>query len=188
MASRSHCSPSDRGKRSEIRVSSRRRKDMLGRRSAGAAGRPPVTWLDDLRLKDHHCHGVVNTDLDQAAFEGLISESFHPAPPGGSPLRFADRPRNPPVVCPCAGTRAVRAARRLRRTMPGSRGRGRGPSVPREAGLGALLIDTGYRSDELHDLTGMRELAGVPVHEIVRLEAVAEAVAGSGSSPGSRST
>jgi len=50
----------------------------------------------------------------------------------------------------------------------------------REAGLGALLIDTGYRSDELVDLPAMGALAAVPVHEIVRLEAVAEAAAASG--------
>ncbi len=49
-----------------------------------------------------------------------------------------------------------------------------------EAGLAELLIDTGYRSDELHDPAGMAELSGLPTHEIVRLEAVAEAVARSG--------
>jgi predicted TIM-barrel fold metal-dependent hydrolase len=49
-----------------------------------------------------------------------------------------------------------------------------------EAGLGALLIDTGYRSGELHDLQAMGAMAAVPVHEIVRLEGVAEAVAVSG--------
>ena len=42
--------------------------------------------------------------------------------------------------------------------------------------MGALLLDTGYRSEELHDLKAMGELAAVPVHEILRLEAVAEAV------------
>jgi predicted TIM-barrel fold metal-dependent hydrolase len=50
----------------------------------------------------------------------------------------------------------------------------------KEAGLAGLLIDTGYRSEELHDLDGMAELSGLPVQEVVRLEAVAEAVLRSG--------
>jgi predicted TIM-barrel fold metal-dependent hydrolase len=49
-----------------------------------------------------------------------------------------------------------------------------------EAGVGVLLIDSGYRSDELHDLPTMAELAESPVYEIVRLEGVAQAVAASG--------
>ena len=49
-----------------------------------------------------------------------------------------------------------------------------------EAGLAELLIDTGYRSEELHDPAAMAELTGLPTHEVVRLEAVAEAVARSG--------
>jgi len=53
-------------------------------------------------------------------------------------------------------------------------------SFLKEAGMGALLLDTGYRSEELYDLKAMGELAAVPVHEIVRLETVAEAVAVSG--------
>jgi predicted TIM-barrel fold metal-dependent hydrolase len=136
--------------------------------------------LDDLLLLDHHCHGVVNTVLDQGGFEGLITESFHSAPPGGShfdsPIGLAIRRWCAPVLDlePFARPEDY-VARRLdlgadevaRRFIKG-------------AGLGALLLDTGYRSDELHDPEGMRELAGVPVHEIVRLEAVAEAVAASG--------
>jgi uncharacterized protein len=50
----------------------------------------------------------------------------------------------------------------------------------KEAGLAEILVDTGYRSEELLDLAGMAELSGLPTHEVVRLEAVAEAVARSG--------
>src|SRR5207247_8976177 len=53
-------------------------------------------------------------------------------------------------------------------------------SFLKEASMGALFLDTGYRSEELHDRKAMGELAAVPVYEIVRLEAVAEAVAVSG--------
>jgi hypothetical protein len=136
--------------------------------------------VDDLPLVDHHCHGVVSADLDQAGFEGLISESFYPAASGGShfdsPIGLAIRRWCAPVLGlePYAQPNDY-LARRL--------DLGAGDVARRfleEAGLGALLIDTGYRSEELHDLQEMRELARVPVHEIVRLEAVAEAVAASG--------
>lgn len=136
--------------------------------------------VEGFQLIDHHCHGVVNTDLDLAGFERLISESYDPPPPGtsrfDSPLGLAVRRWCAPVLGlgPFASPedyvarRAELGAEEVARSFLG------------EAGLGALLIDTGYRSDELHDLQAMRELAAVPVHEIVRLEAVAEAVAASG--------
>jgi uncharacterized protein len=48
------------------------------------------------------------------------------------------------------------------------------------AGLAELLMDTGYRSDEIHDPAGMADLSGLTTHEIVRLEVVAESVIQSG--------
>ncbi|MDP9327454.1 MAG: amidohydrolase family protein [Actinomycetota bacterium] len=136
--------------------------------------------VEGLRLIDHHCHGVAKTDLDLAGFERLITESYDPPPPGtsrfDSPLGLAIRRWCAPVLGlePFASPqdyverRAALGAEEVTR------------SFLREAGLGALMIDTGYRSDELLDLPAMGALAAVPVHEIVRLEAVAEAVAGSG--------
>ncbi|HEX9693643.1 MAG TPA: amidohydrolase family protein [Actinomycetota bacterium] len=139
-----------------------------------------VDGVEDLRLVDHHCHGVVKTDLDLAGFERLISESYDPPPPGtsrfDSPLGLSVRRWCAPVLGlePFASPQDYVA----RRADLGAEEVAR--SFLREAGLGALLIDTGYRSDELHDLQAMGELAAVSVHEIVRLEAVAEAVARSG--------
>jgi predicted TIM-barrel fold metal-dependent hydrolase len=136
--------------------------------------------VEDLRLVDHHAHGVVKADLDRAGFEGLISESFHPPPPDtshfDSPIGLAIRRWCGPVLGlePFAPPDEYIA----RRLDLGAEDVAR--RFLREAGLGALLIDTGYRSDELHDPGGMRGLAGVQVHEIVRLEAVAEAVAETG--------
>jgi len=137
-----------------------------------------VDGVEDLRLVDHHCHGLVKTDLDLAGFERLIGESY--PPPGtsafDSPLGLAVRRWCAPVLGlePFASPQDYVA----RRADLGAEEVAR--SFLREAGLGALLLDTGYRSDELHDLKAMGELAAVPVHEIVRLEAVAEAVARSG--------
>jgi uncharacterized protein len=136
--------------------------------------------VDDVRLVDHHCHGVVKAELDRAGFESLISESFHPPPSGtshfDSPIGLAIRRWCGPVLglepfAPAdeyVARRAELGADEVARRFLG------------EAGIGALLVDTGYRSDELHDLDGMRRLSGAPVHEVVRLEAVAEAVAASG--------
>jgi predicted TIM-barrel fold metal-dependent hydrolase len=139
-----------------------------------------VDEVEGLRLIDHHCHGVVKTDLDLVGFERLISESFDPPPPGtsrfDSPLGLAVRRWCAPVLGlePFASPqdylarRAELGADEVARSLLG------------QAGLGTLLIDTGYRSDELHGLAEMGALAAVPVHEIVRLEAVAQTVAGSG--------
>jgi uncharacterized protein len=136
--------------------------------------------VEGLRLIDHHCHGVVKADLDLVGFERLISESFDPPPPGTS--RF-DSPLGLAVLRWCApvlglepfaspqdylARRAELGAVEVARSLLG------------QAGLGALLIDTGYRADELHGLQDMAELAAVPVHEVVRLEAVAQTVAVSG--------
>ena len=156
---------------------------MLGRRSAGAYGEAVVAAMhgvDGLQLLDHHCHGVANTDLDQAGFEGLITESFHPPPPGGSHF---DSPIGLAIRRWCAPVLELEPFARPEDYVERRMDLGADDVARRfieEAGLGALLLDTGYRSDELHDPAGMRELAGVPVHEIVRLEAVAEAVAASG--------
>jgi predicted TIM-barrel fold metal-dependent hydrolase len=148
---------------------------------------PAVTAVDveHLRLIDHHCHGVVKADLDVDGFENLISESTDPPPPGTSrfdgPLGLAVRRWCAPML----GLEPFPAPEEYvaRRVELGADAVA--SSFLKEAGLGALLLDTGYRSRELHDLSAMGHLAGVPVHEIVRLEAVAEAVAASGVDAGS---
>ena len=136
--------------------------------------------MDDIGLIDHHCHGVTRNDLDVAAFEGLITESFDPPPAGTShfdgPLGLAVRRWCAPVLdldpfpTPeeyLARRREVGADEVARRFL-------------KEAGLEAMLIDTGYRSDEIHGPDQMADLAGAPAYEVVRLEAVAEAVARTG--------
>ena len=136
--------------------------------------------VEGLKLIDHHCHGVVRADLDLTGFERLISESFDPPPAGtsrfDSPLGLSVRRWCAPVLGlePFASPEEYVA----RREQLGAEAVTR--SFLGEAGLGALLIDTGYRSDELHDLAAMGSLAAVPAHEIVRLEGVGEAVAASG--------
>jgi len=136
--------------------------------------------VENVGLIDHHCHGVVKGDLDRPRFESLISESFDP-PPGGtsqfdSPLGLSIRRWCAPLLdldpLPAPddylGRRRELGADEVARRFLN------------EAGLAELLIDTGYRSDEVHDLESMATLSGLPVREVVRLEAVAERVASSG--------
>jgi predicted TIM-barrel fold metal-dependent hydrolase len=135
---------------------------------------------EPLRLIDHHCHGVASADLDLGAFERLLSESHDPEPPGtsrfDSPLGLAVRRWCAPVL----GLEPFPTADEYlaRRIELGAEAVAR--ALFDEAGLEMLLVDTGYRSDELVDLPAMSDLAAAPVHEVVRVEAVAEDVAASG--------
>jgi hypothetical protein len=140
----------------------------------------PATDVEDVGLIDHHCHGVVRGDLDREGLEGLITESHDSPPPGmtyfDGPLGLAFRRWCAPILDlePLVGVETYVARRRELGAEEVSK------RFFKEAGLAELLIDTGYRGEELHDIDGMAALAGVPVREIVRLEAVAERVASSG--------
>jgi uncharacterized protein len=50
----------------------------------------------------------------------------------------------------------------------------------RASGVAALCLDTGFAPGSILSLAEMSDLAGAPAHEIVRLEQVAEEVAGAG--------
>lgn len=139
--------------------------------------------LKELSLVDHHCHGVVARDLSAAAFEDLLSEAFSPAPAGTShwekPTGLAVRRWCAPILdldkfaLPEAYVerrRALGAAEVNRRFL-------------RAAGLEVLLVDTGNQPERLAPLEAMADLAAVPAYEVVRMESVAERVAGEGISP-----
>lgn len=133
--------------------------------------------LEGVSLVDHHCHGVVTADLDRPGFEDLISESFDPAPPGTShvdtPVGLAIRRWCAPVLDlpPLVETETYVT----RRSELGAQEVNR--RLLRAAGLSALFVETGYRSADVATPDVMESLAGAPAHEVVRLEAVAEAVA-----------
>ncbi|GLY91039.1 amidohydrolase family protein [Actinoallomurus iriomotensis] len=142
----------------------------------------PLPFVANLRLVDHHCHGVAGRDLDRSAFESLLTEAKGPGPLGGtlfdSQLGFAVRRWCAPVLdlpphAPADDYLARRAdlgfAEVNRRFL-------------REAGLAALCVDTGYPMDTLLTPGELGALAGATAHEIVRLEQVAEEVAESGTS------
>jgi len=140
----------------------------------------PTEIAIDLRLIDHHCHGVSPAELDYKRFQAMFSESYLPPPPGTSefqkPLGLVIRRFCAPVLdlAPLSSGEAY-VARRLalgaaevnRRFFAAS-------------GLDCLLVDTGHRSDAILACQEMGKIAGKPAHEIVRIEAVAEEVARSG--------
>lgn len=131
-------------------------------------------------LIDHHCHGVVTKDLDRTGLEALMSESYLPPPAGThqfqKPLGLAIRRHCAALLDlePLASADDYVA----RRIALGSREVSR--RLLTAGGVATHLIDTGHRSGEISTPGEFAALSGHSVHEIVRIEAVAEEVAASG--------
>jgi len=145
-------------------------------RPAGAASE----LLAELSLVDGHCHPVSRNPLDGNAFELAATEADRPAPAGVSYLDtlagFAIRRRCAPVLDLPPHSSAVDYLRRRDELGPARVLR----RLLGAAGLAELLVDTGLTGDPAGDpLCSVEELsaAGPTVHEVVRLEAVAERVA-----------
>jgi predicted TIM-barrel fold metal-dependent hydrolase len=126
-------------------------------------------------LIDAHCHTVVAGDLDEAAFAQGLTEADRPAPTGvsyvDSQLGLAVRRWCGPVLgLPAHAQLPEYLARRAELGW-----RAASAALMRAAGLATLLVDTGLGGASLDDLGGF---AGAPVREVVRLEQVAESLAG----------
>jgi uncharacterized protein len=126
-------------------------------------------------LVDHHCHGVLCRDADEAALESYLSEGA--GFPGGSMFDsqagFAFRRLCPPVLGlpPHTELRDYTARRaELGATEVSKR-------FLQAAGLSALCVDTGYTPEPITSPAELATLAGATAHEIVRLERVAEELA-----------
>ncbi|KOU55511.1 amidohydrolase [Streptomyces sp. MMG1533] len=142
---------------------------------------PVHETLAALRLVDHHCHGVVTADLDRPGFESLLTEGE--AWPGISPF---DSPVGVAVRRHCAPLldlpRHAPAEEYLaRRTELGAREVNR--RFLAAAGTEVFCVDTGFTPDRLTAPRELAEAAGGRAYEVVRLEAVAEAVAAHGVEP-----
>jgi len=134
----------------------------------------------DVALIDHHCHAVARDPLDRAELESFLTESDRPPPAGctafDSLLGIAVRQRCASVLGLAAGAdpddylarRADLGGEEANRRLLGA------------AGLEALLVDTGLAGDGLLDLAELGRLSDAAVHEVVRLESVAEDVAARG--------
>jgi uncharacterized protein len=128
-------------------------------------------------LVDHHCHGVVEHDLPRSDFELLMSESEHAAPAGTShfdtPLGISIRQLCAPVLDLEPGVPAERYLQRRAELGAAEVNR----RLLRESGIGTLLIETGYRSDDILSPGDMAVRADAVAYEVVRIEQIAERVA-----------
>lgn len=137
-------------------------------------------WIDDVLLIDHHCHGVVDANLNRAAFEDLITESDRPAPAGttffDTQLGFALRRHCAPVLDlePFASPEQYLE----RRTELGAAEVN--ARLLHAAGIGTYIIETGHRGEEILDAAGMGACAGAGHAEVVRLERLAEELLATG--------
>jgi predicted TIM-barrel fold metal-dependent hydrolase len=131
-------------------------------------------------LADHHCHGLVRDELAAADVDALLSEGGA-APPGTSnfdtPVGLAVRRHCAPLLdLPAHAPAAEYLARRAELGADEVARR-----LLRASGTGTFLVDTGFRADELTGPTELAALAGPAVaHPIVRLEAVADRLVGTG--------
>lgn len=127
---------------------------------------------------DHHCHGVLLRDADEATLESLLTEGG--AFPGGSGfdsgIGFAFRRLCPPVLGLHPDASLGEYAKR-REELGADTVNLR---FMRAAGLGALCVDTGYTPEDIASPAELGSLADATAYEIVRLEVVAEEVGASG--------
>ena len=129
-------------------------------------------------LVDHHCHGVLYRDADEATLESFLSEgaSFAGGSLFDSQAGFAFRRLCPPVLgLPLHAALGDYAARRaeLGATEVSKR-------FLQAAGLAALLVDTGFTPEPVTSPAELGGLASATAHEIVRLERIGEDVAAAG--------
>jgi predicted TIM-barrel fold metal-dependent hydrolase len=131
----------------------------------------------DVELIDHHCHAVARGVLERTQFELFLTESDRAPPPGcngfdtllGLALR---RHCAPALGLPADAAPEEYLARRAELGGPEANRR-----LLTAAHTDTLLVDTGLAGEALLAPTELAELAGASVHEVVRLEALAETVA-----------
>lgn len=131
---------------------------------------------DEVVLLDHHCHGVVDADLDRPAFEALLTEAptAHPGRSGFDSLLGAA------VLRWCAPLLDLEPHCEPERYLARRWELGWAEvsrRLLRAAGVGTWLVDTGFTSVSLTSPAELAGLGGGVAHEILRLEQVAEEVA-----------
>ncbi|MBR22153.1 MAG: amidohydrolase [Leifsonia sp.] len=132
-----------------------------------------------LGLIDHHCHGLIADDLAPDDFRSLATESDWLSEPGletlDSPFGLAiralcapliDLPRHASIDDYIARRIEIGAAEVNRRLMAA-------------AGDAHLVLDTGFLASPVMSPDAMTATLGTPTSEIVRLERIAEGLAGS---------
>ncbi|RAM37522.1 amidohydrolase [Arthrobacter globiformis] len=133
---------------------------------------------------DHHCHGVVETELSDDGFGSLATESDWPAPEGtdglDSPFGLALRRFCAPILGlePLAPLDEYLARRRSIGAAEANR------LLLRSTGTSDYLLDTGIRDTRLLGPAAMAARAEARSREIVRIERVAEDLAAESTAAG----
>lgn len=130
--------------------------------------------LSSLPLVDHHVHGALRQDPSRELFESTITESDRPAAPGvssfDSPVGFAILRFCAPVLGLTAeSTPDEYFARRLQLGADEVNRR-----LLQESRITTFLVDTGFGANDVLTPEEMRESSKRTVHEVVRLEAIAQ--------------
>jgi len=142
-------------------------------------------YLAELPLIDHHVHGTLLPLLSRPEFESFLTESAEPIPGWmtqfDSQVGFAVRKYCAPLLGleQHADADSYWAARSARSPAEVSR------ALLASSGIAESIVDsgviqTGHAERSLTTLDEFAELAGHPVHEVVRLETVLESIAGTG--------
>jgi predicted TIM-barrel fold metal-dependent hydrolase len=123
---------------------------------------------------DHHCHGLLQVDVDRAGFEAMMNEAEGPSPLGttlfDSMLGLAIRRWCAPVLElePLATAETYLERRREVGIDEVNR------RLVAAAGIEEFLVDTGLTPGRLCTPDDLAAMCGGTSHEIVRLERVAE--------------
>jgi hypothetical protein len=134
-------------------------------------------------LVDHHCHGLVRRELDRAGFEALLNEGGAPGPLGttffDSMLGLAVRrwcapvldldPMTPPDEY--LDRRLALGSDEVNCRLLGA------------AGVSEFIVDTGFEPEPICSPDELAALCGATSHEVVRLEAVGQALLAEGVAP-----
>ena len=131
----------------------------------------------DLKLIDHHCHGLVGGDLSDDDFRLLGTESDWPGPAGVDSL---DSPFGVAVRSICAPLLGLAKHAPLE-TYLGRRRELGADEVHRlllaDSATERYLVDTGFTASPVGGPDDMARITGQPADEILRIERVAEEVA-----------
>jgi hypothetical protein len=131
----------------------------------------------DVRLIDHHCHGLIADDLGADEFRSLATESDWLSEPG---LETLDSPFGLAIRSICAPLLGLERHSSIDSYINHRNALGASEVNRRlmtSAGNARLLLDTGFTASPIMSPTQMTAALATPTDEIVRLESVAEALA-----------
>ncbi|MDR6505950.1 amidohydrolase family protein [Arthrobacter oryzae] len=134
-------------------------------------------FVEQVSLIDHHVHGAFHSDSDEARFQNALNEGnneplAHPEDTYNTQIGLAIRRWCSPILD--LPRHASPAEYWSRRSELGELEVSR--RMTRAAGVSDWLIDTGLKSDAHFGPAGMAAVSGGRIHEIVRLEVVAESL------------